>query len=74
MKNIVLNKGFLDLIVIRVFFVTPDTPFISNDLSWYPGTTSFRPPKKYFVLFYLFSSPIVLVIALYYLSDQEQQI
>ena len=40
----------------------------------YPGTTSFRPPKKYFVLFYLLSSPIVLVTALYYLSDQEQQI
>ena len=30
----------------------------------YPGTTSFRPPKKYFVLFYLLSSPVVLVIAL----------
>ena len=40
----------------------------------YPGTTSFGPPKKYFVLFYLLSSPIVLVIALYYLSVQEQQI
>ena len=40
----------------------------------YPGTTSFRPPKKYFVLFYLLSSPVVLVIALYYLSVQEQQI
>ena len=33
----------------------------------YPSTTSFRPPKKYFVLFYLLSSPVVLVIALYYL-------
>ena len=41
---------------------------------FYPGTTSFRPPKKYFVSFYLLSSPIVLVIALYYLSVQEQQI
>ena len=40
----------------------------------YPGTTSFRPPKKYFVLFNLLSSPVVLVIALYYLSVQEQQI
>ena len=40
----------------------------------YPRTTSFRPPKKYFVLFYLLSSPVVLVIALYYLSVQEQQI
>ena len=29
----------------------------------YPGTTSFRPPKKYLVSFYLLSSPIVLVIA-----------
>ena len=43
-------------------------------MSIYPGTTSFRPPKKYFVSFYLLSSPIVLVIALYYLSVQEQQI
>ena len=40
----------------------------------YPGTTGFRPPKKYFVSFYLLSSPIVLVITLYYLSVQEQQI
>ena len=40
----------------------------------YPGTTSFRPPKKNFALFYLLSSPVVLVIALYYLSVQEQQI
>ena len=40
----------------------------------YLGTTSFRPPKKYFVLFYLLSSPIVLVIALYYQSVQGQQI
>ena len=40
----------------------------------YPGTTSFLPPKKYFMLFYLLSSPIVLAIALYYLSGQEQQI
>ena len=39
----------------------------------YPGTTSFRPPKKYFMLFYLLSGPIVLVIALYYLSGQEQK-
>ena len=29
----------------------------------YPGTTSFRLPEKYFVLFYLLSSSIVLVIA-----------
>ena len=42
--------------------------------STYPGTTSFRPPKKYFVLFYLLSSPVVFVIALYYLSAQQQQI
>ena len=40
----------------------------------YPGTTSFRLPKKYFVMFYLLSSPVVLFIALYYLSAQEQQI
>ena len=39
-----------------------------------PGTTSFRPPKKYFVSFYLLSSPIVLVVSLYYLSVQEQHI
>ena len=37
-------------------------------------STSFRPPKKYFVSFYLLSSPVVLIIALYYLSVQEQQI
>ena len=38
----------------------------------YPGTTSFRPSKMYFVLFYLLSSPVVLVIDLYYLSVEEQ--
>ena len=47
---------------------------MNSDCLTYPGTTSFRPPKKYFMLFYLLSSPIVLVIALYYLLGQEQQI
>ena len=45
-----------------------------NHFQQYSGTTSFRPPKKYFVSFYLLSSPFVLVIALYYLSVQEKQI
>ena len=36
-----------------------------SDALKYPGTTSFQPPKKYFMLFFLLSSPIVLVIALY---------
>ena len=39
----------------------------------YPGTTSFRPPKKYFVLFYLLSSPVALVTALCYLESKSNK-
>ena len=47
--------------------------FACNFITEYPGTTSFRLRKKYFVLFCLHWRPILLIIALYRLSVRVQQ-